>query len=85
LKIADIEAFAVSVPVENGPQLAVGAVKRDAVIVKVTSEDGLVGYGESHHARSANIIAGIVNTTLKDIILPSSAHEVVRIWSKVYD
>lgn len=86
MRIVDIQAFAISVRVENGPQLAIGrAVKRDAVVVRVMSEDGLVGYGESHHARSANIIAEIVNTTLKEIILPASADEVVRSWSKVYD
>jgi D-galactarolactone cycloisomerase len=86
LKIADIKAFAISVRVENGAQLAIGrAVKRDAVVVKVTTEDGLVGYGESHHARSAGIIAEIVNTTLKEIILPASAGGVIGIWSKIYE
>ena len=73
MKIKNIRAYPVSVRVENGAKLAIGrAVKRDAVIVKVTTEDGLIGYGESHHARSANITAEIVNTTLRDIVLPAS-------------
>jgi D-galactarolactone cycloisomerase len=86
LKIVEIRGRAISVPVANGATLAIGrAVKRDAAIVKITTEDGLVGYGESHHARSAGIIAEIVNTTLRDIILPASAFDVVGIWSKVYE
>jgi L-alanine-DL-glutamate epimerase-like enolase superfamily enzyme len=86
MKITDIRAYPVSVRVENGATLAIGrAVKRDAVIVKVTAEDGLVGFGESHHARSANVTAEIVNTTLKDIVLPASADDVVGIWGKIYD
>lgn len=86
MKIRDIKAFAISVRVDNGATLAIGrAVKRDSVVVKVTTESGLVGYGESHHGRSANVIAEIVNTTLKDIVLPASADDVVGVWSKIYD
>jgi len=86
VKIRDIKAYAISVRVENGATLAIGrAVKRDSVVVKVTTESGLVGYGESHHGRSANIIAEIVNTTLKDIVLPASADDVVGVWSKIYE
>jgi D-galactarolactone cycloisomerase len=85
LKIVDIRATPVSVRVEKGATLAIGtAVKRDAVIVRVTTESGLTGWGESHHARSANVIAEIVNTTLKDIVLPASADDVVGIWNKIY-
>lgn len=86
MKIVDIKASAISVRVENGATLAIGrAIKRDAVVVKVTTKSGLVGYGESHHARSANVIANIVNTTLKDIVLPASADDAIAIWSKIYE
>ena len=85
VKISSIEAIPVSVRVENGAKLAIGrAIKRDAVVVKVTTEDGVVGYGEAHHARSAAVIAEIVNTTLKDIVLPARADDVVGIWDKFY-
>jgi D-galactarolactone cycloisomerase len=85
VKIVAIKAYPVSVKVENGATLAIGrAVKRDSVIVKVTTEDGLVGYGESHHGRSANIIAEIVNTTLSDIVLPADADDIVGIWDRIY-
>jgi L-alanine-DL-glutamate epimerase-like enolase superfamily enzyme len=86
MKIVDFKAYPISVRVNNGATLAIGrAVKRDSIVVKVTTESGLVGFGESHHARSANIIAEIVNTTLKDIVLPASADDVVGIWSKIYE
>ena len=85
MQIADIQARAISVRVDNGAQLAIGrAVKRDAVVVKVTTDTGLVGYGESHHARSAGIIAEVVNTTLRDIVLPADADDIVGIWSRIY-
>jgi D-galactarolactone cycloisomerase len=85
MRIADIKAFPISVRVDDGAQLAIGrAVKRDSVVVRVVTEGGLVGYGESHHARSPAVIAQIVNTTLRDIVMPGSADDVVGIWSRIY-
>src|SRR5688572_25219480 len=85
MRIVDIVATPISVPVENGARLAIGrAVKRDAVVVKVVTESGLIGYGESHHARSPAIIAQICNTTLKDIVLPAQADDVLGIWQRIY-
>ncbi|MES2436200.1 MAG: mandelate racemase/muconate lactonizing enzyme family protein [Pseudomonadota bacterium] len=86
MEIVELRAFPVSVAVENGAQLAIGrAVKRDAVVVRVTTASGIVGFGESHHARSANIVANIVNTTLRDLILPCSAADISGIWAKIYE
>lgn len=86
LDIESIEAFPISLLLEDGPTLAIGrAVKRDAVIVKVTTRGGLTGFGEAHHGRAANIVATIVNTTLKDIVLPASSADVISIWQRIYD
>lgn len=86
LDIESIDAFAISLLLKNGPTLAIGrAVKRDAVIVKVTTRGGLTGFGEAHHGRAADVVAAIVNTTLKDLVLPASAADVVSIWQRIYD
>ena len=48
MKIVDIKAFPTSFPLppNSGPRLGIGqAVKRDAVMVKVITEDGIVGWG----------------------------------------
>lgn len=85
LDIESIEAFPISLELRAGPVLAIGqAVKRDAVIVKVTTRGGLTGFGESHHGRAANIVAAMVNTTLKSIVLPASAADTVSIWQQIY-
>jgi D-galactarolactone cycloisomerase len=86
MKIASIWATPLYVRIENGARLSIGtAIKRDTVVVRVETESGLVGYGESHHARSAGIIAEIVNTTLQELILPASANDVVDIRSRIYE
>jgi L-alanine-DL-glutamate epimerase-like enolase superfamily enzyme len=87
LKIAAVEATPISYRMDkNAARLGIGqAVKRDAVIVKVTTQGGLVGFGETHHARAANITAAIVQTTLRDVLIGSDAADVVGLWTRIYD
>lgn len=60
------------------------AVKRDAVVVKVTTDAGLVGWGESHHGRAPGAVAHLVNTTLRQLVLGMDAADVVGVWARVY-
>lgn len=54
MKITAIKAVPISYRVPQGQNVRLGigrAVKRDAVLVKVTTDEGLVGWGEAHHGR----------------------------------
>ncbi|MEO8628247.1 MAG: mandelate racemase/muconate lactonizing enzyme family protein [Betaproteobacteria bacterium] len=87
LRISNVEGFPTSFPVDpkNSVTLGIGrAVKRDAVIVKVTTQGGLVGWGESHHGRCPGAVAALVNTTLKQLVICMDAHDVVGVWNKIY-
>ena len=87
LRIIDVKAYPSSFPVDpkNSVTLGIGrAVKRDAVIVKVTTESGIVGWGESHHGRCPGAVAHLVNTTLKQLVLGMDAHDVVDVWNRIY-
>ena len=85
MKIAQVEGFATSFPVTGGVTLGIGrAVKRDAVIVKVTTEDGVVGWGESHHGRCPGAIGHLINTTLRQLITGMQAYDVVGVWQRIY-
>ena len=87
LRITDIHAYPTSFPVDpkNSVTLGIGrAVKRDAVVVKVSTEAGIVGWGESHHGRCPGAVAQIVNTTLKQLVVGMDAHDVVGVWNKIY-
>ncbi|WP_431281540.1 mandelate racemase/muconate lactonizing enzyme family protein [Humitalea sp. 24SJ18S-53] len=86
-RIANIEAFPTSFPVPPGGGVALGvgrAVKRDAVVVKVTTEDGLVGWGESHHGRAHTAVAALLQTTLKRLVLGMDTTDTVGVWQKIY-
>jgi D-galactarolactone cycloisomerase len=87
MKIADITAFPVTVPVPPERQVALGIgrmVKRDTVIVKITTEGGLVGWGESHHGRAHLAIATLINTTLKQLVLGMDASNTNGVWARIY-
>lgn len=85
LKIAKVEGIATSFPVLQGVTLGIGrAVKRDALIVKVTTESGLVGWGESHHGRAPGAIALLINTTLRQLVVGMDASDVVGVWGRIY-
>ncbi|HEX5093438.1 MAG TPA: mandelate racemase/muconate lactonizing enzyme family protein [Burkholderiales bacterium] len=88
LKITDIRAFPTSFPVPPEHQVSLGigtAIKRDAVVVKVTTAGGLVGWGESHHGRAHTAVAKLIETTLKTLVLGMDANDVVGVWKKIYD
>ncbi len=88
LKIVDIKAFATSFPVPPAASLTLGVgrvVKRDTVVVKVTTAGGLIGWGESHHSRSPGAIAHHINTTLAGLIKGRDATDVMGAWKTIYD
>ena len=88
LKIVEIKAYPTSfaVPPEHRVALGIGtAIKRDAVLVKLTTAGGLIGWGESHHGRAHTAVAKLIETTLKQLVLGMDAGNVVGVWKKIYD
>jgi D-galactarolactone cycloisomerase len=85
LRIVQVEGIATSFPVKQGVTLGIGrAVKRDAILVKVTTECGLVGWGESHHGRAPGAVAQLINTTLRQLVAGMDASDVIGVWSRIY-
>jgi L-alanine-DL-glutamate epimerase-like enolase superfamily enzyme len=74
-----------SVPVENGISFGIGTVlRRDTVVVKVTTDEGIVGWGESHHGRAAGSVAHIVNSLLRYFLIGEDAGDIVGAWNRIY-
>lgn len=87
LRIRSIEGIPLSwqLPVKNVVRRGLGVpVKRDCILVKVTTECGLVGYGEAHHGRSPVSVATLINTTLAFLLQGHSAASPVAAWDAVY-
>lgn len=87
MKIRKLSAVPVSfrVPQESGVTLGIGrAVKRDAVLVRVDTDEGITGWGEAHHGRCPGAVAKLIDTTMSELVTGMDALDVVGVWSKVY-
>ncbi len=87
LEIADVQAYPVSFPIPPERRVALGigtAVKRDAVLVKVTTRGGGVGWGEAHHGRAHTAVAKLIDTTLRQLVLDMDADNVSGVWERMY-
>jgi D-galactarolactone cycloisomerase len=88
LRITDVRAYPTSFPVDPKDSVTLGigrAVKRDAVIVKVSTEEGVTGWGEAHHGRCPGAVAHLVNTTMKLLVVGQDANDITGVWKRVYD
>ena len=85
MKITEVKGIALSFRLENAPRRGSGQpVKKDMVLIRVKTEDGIVGYGEAHHALAPTVVADIVNYNLAPIVIGQSAMAVEEIWQKIY-
>ena len=79
MKITNVSAYPISFPIPPELQVTLGigrAIKRDAVLVKVETDGGIVGWGESHAARAPTALAELVNTTLRQLVVEMPADDI---------
>ena len=87
MKISEVKAYPLSFRVSEAGQVRLGigrTVKRDTVVVKVRSDDGLVGWGEAHHGRAPGAVANLINTTLAHLVTGMDPTDNVGVWDRVY-
>lgn len=87
MRIRAIKAFPISFRVPQGQNVRLGigrAVKRDSVLVKVETDEGLSGWGEAHHGRCPGAVAKLIDTTLSELVVGMDALDVVGVWQRVY-
>jgi L-alanine-DL-glutamate epimerase-like enolase superfamily enzyme len=87
MRIVDVIAYPISVPIPADRQNTLGLgklTKRDAIIVKVVSDEGVIGWGEAHHARNPGTVAHLINTTMRDLVLGMDPTQTTVIWTRMY-
>ncbi|TCK24421.1 mandelate racemase/muconate lactonizing enzyme family protein [Pseudonocardia endophytica] len=87
MRIVDVIAFPTSFRLAPDEQVTLGigtTVKRDAVIVKVVTDEGVVGWGEAHHGRAPGTVAHLVSTTVRELVVGRDPLDVVGAWDAVY-
>lgn len=87
MKISSITAIPLSYKLPQGKTVTMGVgstLKRDAIVVRVETSDGIVGYGEAHPGRSPGAIVSLIHNTLAPLLVGMSAHDVVGAWQRVH-
>ena len=56
----------------------------DTVIVKLTSDDGLIGYGEAKAPVAPQATKQIIDLLLADIVLGADPRDVTVLWERMY-
>lgn len=87
MRIRTIKAFPISYKVPQGQNVTLGlgrTIKRDAVLVKVETDEGITGWGEAHHGRCPGAIAKLIDTTITELALGMDALDVVGVWKRIY-
>ena len=85
-KISDIAVSVHSHPFD-GVAVTQGVgqmVKRDLVLVKITADDGSVGFGECHHGLNPTAVADVVRHSMAPAIFGADPHDIEGIWDRIY-
>ena len=85
VKIVEVRASAHSCPFDQKPiRMGLGRnVKRDIVLVRVISDDGLIGFGESHHGQNPTAMAEIVEKGIGSLLIGADPLDTEGIWDRI--
>ena len=86
MKIAEVRASAHSIAFEGDVvRLGLGRnVKRDFVLVRITTDSGHIGYGEAHHGQNPTAVAEVIERGLGSLIIGADPLDSEGIWGRIY-
>lgn len=87
MKITRITAIPLSYRLPQGKTVTMGigsTLKRDAIIVRVETSEGITGYGEAHPGRSPGAIVSLIHNTLQPLLVGMTATDCVGAWQRVH-
>jgi len=88
MKIADLKTHVLSVPLDEPFAFSMGWVtKRSTMIVEITTDDGVTGWGEAlcHGLQPPEIAETVVLTALKPLIIGRDPFDVDVLWEQMYN
>lgn len=87
MKITKITAVPLSFRLPEGKTVTMGVgstLKRDAIIVRVETDEGITGYGEAHPGRSPGAITSLIHNTIAPMLIGMNATDCVGTWQRVH-
>ena len=87
MKIIAITAIPLSFRLDQGKTVTMGigsTTKRDTIIVRVETSEGITGYGEAHPGRSPGAVVSLIHNTLAPMLIGMKATDVIGVWKRVH-
>ena len=87
MKITAITAIPLSFRLDQGKTVTMGigsTTKRDTIIVRVDTSEGITGYGEAHPGRSPGAVVSLIQNTLAPMLIGMKATDVIGVWKRVH-
>ena len=87
MKITAITAIPLSFRLDQGKTVTMGigsTTKRDTIIVRVETTEGITGYGEAHPGRSPGAVVSLIHNTLAPMLIGMKATDVIGVWKRVH-
>ncbi len=87
MKITAITAIPLSFRLPEGKTVTMGigsTTKRDTIIVRVETSEGITGYGEAHPGRSPGAVVSLIHNTLAPMLIGMQATDCVGVWQRVH-
>lgn len=87
MKITAITAIPLSFRLPEGKTVTMGigsTSKRDTIIVRVETSEGITGYGEAHPGRSPGAVVSLIHNTLAPMLIGMKATDCVGVWQRVH-
>ncbi len=83
MKIIQITAIPLSYRLPEGKTVTLGigsTTKRDTIMVRVETSEGITGYGEAHPGRSPGVIVSLTHSTLRPLLVGMDATDCNGAW-----
>ena len=84
-KIVAIDAFAISIPLENAVSDAVRRItRRDHLIIKIRTDTGYEGIGFALGYDASLAMVSLVNTIYREILIGANPFDTEYLWAEMY-
>ncbi|MDB6049882.1 MAG: mandelate racemase/muconate lactonizing enzyme [Pseudomonas sp.] len=87
MKITTITAIPLSYRLPEGKTVTMGVgstLKRDAIIIRVETCEGITGYGEAHPGRSPGAVTSLIHGTIAPLLIGMDATDCIGTWQRVH-
>lgn len=85
MKITKVEAFLISEKLQNPWVMGLGtARKRDELIIRVHTDEGITGLGSSYHAHTPHAIKALIDSKLGPLIVGQNPLQIQALWEKMF-